>query len=364
VEKTRVIDFTSDETHLLLNPRMPAEERVRLERLAAAFPLRGHVWIATSGTSGAMKLAALSKQALLVSAAAVNRHLESTSGDVWCCVLPAFHVGGLGIHARAFLSGARVIESSWDPRAFAEREEVTLSALVPAQVSDLVRERLRAPRAMRAIVVGGGALDADLYREGRALGWPLLPSYGMTECCSQVATARGDSPALRLLSHVEVRTDAEGCLAVRSGALLSGYAVDDRFVDPKVNGWLQTEDIGEVRDGELIVRGRRGAFVKIGGESVDLSRLDAVLERAIAEAGGGDAAVVAIPDDRLGHVIQLVWADGDAAAIRAAFDAAVMPFERARAVHRVARIPRTALGKLRRAELVDELLRGDFEVRE
>jgi O-succinylbenzoic acid--CoA ligase len=358
VENADVIDFTSDETHLLLNPRMPEEERVRLERRAAEFPLRGHVWIATSGTSGALKLTALSKKALLVSAEAVNRHLESDTNDVWSLVLPTFHVGGLGIHARAFLSGARVIEREWDTRRFAE-EGVTLSSLVPAQVSDLVRERLRAPRSMRAIVVGGGALPDELYRAARELGWPVLPSYGMTECCSQVATATGDSPALRLLSHVEVRTDEDGCLAIRSDALLTGYAAEGRFLDPKADGWLQTEDVGEVREGELRIVGRRGAFIKIGGESVDLSRLDAVLERVLRERGG-DAALVAVPDDRLGHVINLAYVGGEIEVIRTSFDALVLPFERVRAVHRVAEIPRTPLGKLRRGALLEAVVRASF----
>ncbi|HWW62118.1 MAG TPA: AMP-binding protein, partial [Thermoanaerobaculia bacterium] len=138
-----MIDWRSDETHLLLNPRMPAEERTRLEQLAARFSLPAHVLLATSGTTGSLKLTALSKKALLASAAAVNRHLESTSADVWLCVLPTFHVGGLGIHARAFLSGARVV-TEWS-------DEVTLASLVPAQVSDLVRGGARPPSSLRAV---------------------------------------------------------------------------------------------------------------------------------------------------------------------------------------------------------------------
>jgi O-succinylbenzoic acid--CoA ligase len=107
VDKDWVIDWRSDESHLLLNPRMPREERRRLESYVV--PLKAHVWLATSGTSGALKLTALSKKALLASAASVNRHLQSYSKYVWCCVLPTFHVGGLGIYARALLSGARVV---------------------------------------------------------------------------------------------------------------------------------------------------------------------------------------------------------------------------------------------------------------
>jgi len=104
-----VIDWTSEETHVLLNPRMPERERTRLQRLAASISLPAHVWVATSGSSGAVKLVALSKRAILASAAAVNSRLESRTDDVWCPVLPMLHVGGMGIHARAHLLGSRVV---------------------------------------------------------------------------------------------------------------------------------------------------------------------------------------------------------------------------------------------------------------
>ena len=326
------IDWLSDEPHVLLNPRMPAEERARLESFVT--PLPGHLWLATSGTTGALKLTALSKRAMLASAAAVNRHLQSSADDVWLCVLPTFHVGGLGIYARAFLSGARIVTSGW--------EGVTLASLVPAQVSDLVRAGTRAPESLRAVVIGGGALSSTLYDEAGALGWPLLPSYGMTECCSQVATATPDSSELVLLDHIEARIESDGCLALRSDALFSGYASEEGFVDPKVEGWFVTEDVASIDGRVLRVQGRRGDFVKVGGESVDLSRLDRILADL-----GADAAAIAIHDDRLGHVIGVAIASADESVVDA-FNARVFPFERARRVIRVPAIPRTPLGKIMR----------------
>lgn len=343
-----MIDWLTSESHVLLNPRMPEEERARYQSFVIDLP--AHIWLATSGTTGALKLAALSKRAMLASAAAVNRHLQSNADDVWGCVLPAFHVGGLGIHARAFLSGARVITAQWDPHAFAAMEEMTLSSLVPAQVSDLVNASLRPPRQLRAIVVGGGALDGDLYNGARERGWPLLPSYGMTETCSQVATATLVSPELVLLDHVEARQESDGRLAFKGESLLTGYGAEDGFVDPKEDGWLITADLGTVEGRVLRVQGRAGDFVKIGGESVDLTRLDAIL----AAIAGLHAAVVAVPDARMGHVIHLaVTPEIDADAVVAAFNERVLPFERPRAVHRVAEIPRTPLGKLIRTKLPD-----------
>jgi O-succinylbenzoic acid--CoA ligase len=346
MDSPHLIDWSSEDSLVLLNPRMPESERLRRERLVV--PLRGHLWLATSGTTGVMKMAAVSKRAMLVSAAAVNRHLASDASDVWASVLPGYHVGGLGIDARAFLSGARVVRFAWNPERFASEPGVTLSALVPAQVSDLVSAGLRAPAAMRAIVIGGGAMTESLYRSARDLGWPVLPSYGMTECSSQVATARLGSPDLLLLDHVEARVEPDGRLALRSEALFTGYGLEDGFVDPKRDGWFVAEDRVELERGILRVLGRTADFVKIGGESVDLSRLDLVLADITAEA-----AVFTLPDERLGHVIALAVAEGDAESIKAQFNERVMPYERARRVVRVAAIPRTPLGKLIRSQLAD-----------
>jgi len=336
------VDFESQQSHLLLNPRMPAEERARLESLVPELP--AHVFVATSGTTGAIKLVALSKAAILASARAVNERLASTRDDVWCRVLPYFHVGGLGIHARAHLSGARVLEMSWDARAFA-KTEATLASLVPAQVHDLVTAGLRPPRTLRAVLVGGGAFDPDLQARGRALGWPLLATYGMSECCSTVTVES------ELLSHLEARSEPDGRLAFRGASLFTGYAAEAGVVDPKVDGWFLTEDFGDVAGRTVRVRGRAADFVKIGGESVDLNRLDAIL-RYIA---GDAAAVVAVPDARLGRVIHLA-STVDAEDIVERFNAQVLPFEKIRQVHRVPRIPRSPLGKLLRAEL-EQLLK-------
>jgi O-succinylbenzoic acid--CoA ligase len=356
-----VIDFFDDETHVLLNPRMPEEDRRTLEEIARKVPsLRAHVWIATSGTTGALRLVALSKNAIRASAEAVNIHLEARAADIWHCVLPTFHVGGLGIYARAALSGSRVIASEWDARQFVQTaidEHVTLASLVPAQVRDLVAMGERTPGSMRAIVVGGGAMPLDLYAEARELGWPVLPSYGMTETCSQVATARGDSPELKLLSHVSVRVGPDQHLAFRGASLLTGYAFLDAsgeaaFADPKIEGWFVSQDRGELHGDTLRPLGRAGEFVKIGGESVDIARLDAILDSLRGET---EAAVVPVPDERLGHVIHLATTSDAVAAVVAAFNARVSPFERIRAVRRVRAIPRSPLGKLLRTKLIAEL---------
>lgn len=335
--------------------------------------IKRHIWLTTSGTSGSLKWVGLSKEAVLKSAGAVNRHLESDSKDIWLHALPPFHVGGLGIAARSHLSGARVVtmQGKWDPiefhRALSE-EKATLSALVPAQVHDLVMKDLRAPLSMHGIIVGGGALGECLYKQAVAMGWPLLPSYGMSECCSQVATARkGNSvsglPVLELLDHIEAKTDNESRLWIKSSALLSVYIYkrNDSFVviDPKEEGWFKTEDLGEVKDRKLMVFGRMGDFFKIGGESVDFLRLEKILnEIRLNLHVKEDMALVPIPDPRLGYVIHLAvqGACEHTDQVLACFQARVFPFEKIRQVHQMFRIPRTPLNKLLKQELIAQII--------
>lgn len=331
-----MIDFDSAESHLLVNPRMPPEESERL----VVPPLPGHVFVTTSGSTGAVKLVALSKAAILASAAAVNGHFGVTRDDVFAAVLPPFHVGGLGIYARAHLSGARVVAMEWEPRTFAG-SDATIASLVPAQVHDLVRLRLRPQPAMRAILVGGAAFDPELSARARTLGWPVHASYGMSECASTIAIGE----PLQLLPHLDARIDTDDRLALRGASLFTGYVEDGVLTDPKVEGWFISEDRAALDGRTLTITGRPPDFVKIGGESVDLRRLDRILASITP-----DAALFAAPDERLGHVIHLAVTRDDPRAIDE-FNARVLPFERARAVHRVDEIPRSPLGKLLRREL-------------
>lgn len=364
--------WDTTETEVLLNPRMPDETRARLLKAQASLPtLTAHVWLTTSGSSG-LKWVALSKAALLASAAAVNTHLEATRADSWVLPLPLFHAGGLGILARAHLSGATVHqwgggEAKWEAQAFQAFLADTgaaLTSLVPTQLHDLVQTGLPCPPTLRAVVIGGGALNIDLARAARALGWPALPSYGLSECCSQVATARPsppalmeDNPPLILLPHITARAGDDGRLQIKSQALLTGYGLvnDDgaaRFVDPKEDGWFLTEDRGGVTGDVLTIAGRIGDFVKIGGESVDVARLSRLWERQNVP----DTVLVAVPDTRLGAAIHLAAA-GDISnaalsdAVRA-YNAEVLPFERVQRQHRLESIPRSPLGKLLRTALL------------
>lgn len=299
---------------LLLNPRLPAAWSSLI--LAAEFPAApGRVWLATSGTGGKLKIVALSCEALEASARAVNAHLAADAHDMWINPLPLFHVGGLGIVVRAALTGGRCeFLENWNAREYVKRAaecDAALSSLVPAQVHDVVAARLSCPPSLRAIVVGGGALDETLRASAAELGWPLLPSYGLSEASSQVATAAPgaeDFPWLPLLGHIEARVGDDGLLELRGPSLLTGWIIfesggSSRWEDPKRDGWFRTNDRCELRDRKLRVLGRADDLVKIRGELVDVAALERELQLRVSS---GLVRVDVEPDVRNGARLSVV----------------------------------------------------------
>lgn len=285
---------------LQLNPKLPQETQTVFVNLYEKFKHEfspDSLWLATSGTTSGMKggsLVVLSHEALEVSARAVNAHLQVSSQDRWGLALPLFHIGGLMILIRAALVGVGVsrFDESWDARRFHRwlgDARVTLLSLVPTQVFDLVEAGLTAPRGLRAVIVGGARLEPELFQRARDLGWPLLVSYGMTECGSQVATGSLAEPGvLRPLLHVEARS-VDGVIEIRSRAMMTAKLDLVGTVTRMNDGeWYRTSDRGAVIDigGQpaLEIHGRVGDVVKILGELVDVARLNGVLHALLPAA--------------------------------------------------------------------------------
>ncbi|MBA2369494.1 MAG: AMP-binding protein [Candidatus Protochlamydia sp.] len=371
-----MINWSDTQSYVLCNPAYSQEKKDHYQKLLeVASDLKGHIWFATSGST-VQKWVGLSKKALLASAEGVNQHLDSNSTDIWLKALPDFHVGGLGIWSRAYLSGATLIDyrlarpGKWKGCEFftcLENTNATLTSLVPAQLYDLALLGRPPPTTLRAVIIGGGALIPELYKKAVDLGWPILPSYGLTECASSVATAilgswenKDSAPVLKILNHADVKSE-EGRLRIKSSSLLSAYAIFEKeeiyLKDPKVNGWFQSEDRGEVNSGFIAILGRLDGLVKIGGENVDMARLEALFSALYMQSDcKEDYALVSMPDARLGQrLILAIASEEQSTGFKLAierFQASVLPFEEIRQVCLIPSIPRSPLSKVSRPELI------------
>ena len=355
------IDWENKENYFFIHPQKKIIFNFKfLEKLS------GCLFISTSGTKEE-KCAVLPKKAFLVSAQSVNTHLKVQKKDRWLVALPLFHVGGLSILARSFLSCSKcfVLKEKWSPKFFSsciEEKKITLTSLVPAQVYDLVSQKIQAPSFLRAVIVGGGFLHKSLYYSARKLGWPLLPSYGLTEAGSQVATANLESlklqkyPKLFILDHCKVRIRQKDRICIQSPSLFLGYCLQKPrgkkiLSRPFDSNWFITEDRGEVTENTLKVFGRGENFVKIKGENTSLYRLENLLMKVLAEMKfpSGKYQIIFSPNKRSGSQVDLAASDSNIQTLiqlRQIFNDQVISAEKIQNCYVVLKIPLSSLSKV------------------
>ena len=334
---------------------------------APADPERFVTLMQTSGSGGPAKLVPLRARHHAASVRAIARRLELSADDRWLVCLPLHHIGGLAIVLRATLTGASVrLHQRFDADRLAAAlagDAITHLSLVPTMLTRLV-DRLQGPppRSLRCVLVGGASSDPGLLQRARSSGLPVVPTWGMTEAGSQLATpSLAEAAALDFaatpglvgpaLDGVELRP-ADGCegeLEVRAPMLFEAYA--DSPGGPDADGWFATGDRGFVdAEGRVRIVGRLGDRIISGGENVDTL----AVERALHGAGiVDDVGVIGVPDDEWGErVAAVVVSDRTAAALTAWARAHLEPHQRPRTWKLVDRLPRTDAGKPDRGALV------------
>lgn len=366
------LNWSSEESFLLLNNRLPDSVEIELKNLYQKYQEKGHIWLTSSGSTTAenhsVKLIALGKTAILNAAKSVNLFLNASKHDRWLNVLPCFHIGGLAIHARAALSESSLFESSnqrWNPLGFVEQvreQKITLTSLVPTQIYDLVQSHSQCPESIRYVLVGGGMLSENLYLEARKLGWPLLLSYGMTETCAAVAIAdpnqlEKNNPQLVPLSHCQFTLNHDDFLQIKSNSLLTGFAQmrnGESFWETAVqDGWYTTDDRAIIGKESIKILGRGKDYVKIKGEGVNLAYLQSMLEKIVFESipdNGKELVITKIQNERTQYELILLHtnqiSEENIKLILRRYNDAVMPYEKIENTRLVPQFKRTSLGKI------------------
>jgi O-succinylbenzoic acid--CoA ligase len=320
---------------------------------AAALPDDTAFVLFTSGSTGPARGVVLSRAAIV--AATTASRLGWRAGDRWLCCLPLAHAGGLSIVVRCLAARTPVVllDGDFDPDrvlALACDARATLLSLVPAQLAALADRA--APPALRAVLLGGAAAAPSLVARAVAAGWPVLPTYGLTETFGQVATATEPGGPPIVLPGVTIT--AADTLRIRGPMLATAY-LDGEAIAPE----LVTADVGTLAGDALHVRGRRDDVIITGGENVHPVEVEAVLA---ATPGVRAACVFGVPDARWGQLVAAaIVADRelDLDAARARWHAQLPAHARPRRLAHVAELPHTPSGKIdrrRAAELATTAL--------
>jgi o-succinylbenzoate---CoA ligase len=302
--------------------------------------------LTTSGSTGMPKAVVHTIDSMRASAVATSNALGiDPDADRWLACLPLAHIGGLSVLLRSICTGTPVTVLPGFDADRVTREAKTGGATRVSLVTKALR--MVDPALFRTVLLGGASPPADRPSN-------CIATYGMTETGSGVVYER------RALDGVELRVDGDGGIWVRGPMLLRSYRTHADDIDPKTSdGWFATGDAGGFHDdGSLFVTGRIGDVIVSGGEKIWPERADAAL---LAHPAVADVAVVGRPDPDWGmilvaHVVpsntqQPPQLDDLRDFVKRTLPAWYAP--KALRFHEA--LPRTALGKIRRAELRDSL---------
>jgi malonyl-CoA/methylmalonyl-CoA synthetase len=341
----------------------------------------------TSGTTARPKGAVLTHANIEAQVRSLVEAWEWTASDRILGVLPLHHVHGvINVLTCALWSGAVCElmprfdpEQVWDRIA---RGGLTLFMAVPTIYARLVRAWEEAPpqrreamsrgaRQMRLMVSGSAPLPVDLFERWREItGHLLLERYGMTEIGMALSNPlRGPRIAGSVgapLPGVEVRLVDErgrevppgvaGQIEVRGpGVFLEYWGRPEATREAFREGWFRTGDIAVLEGGRYRILGRASVdIIKSGGYKLSAVEIETALR---GHPQIEDCAVVGVPDPELGQMVGAAVVprraeELDVEELRRWLGERLAPYKVPRRFLVLGDLPRNALGKVVKAELV------------
>jgi HIP---CoA ligase len=274
----------------------------------------------TAGTTGRPKGAMLRHRAM----AQTTRVWADTVGlrpdDRYLIASPFFHIMGhkTGVMACVTVGATILPVPVFEPGetlALVERERVTVLPGPPTLYHSLLDHPARAERdlsSLRLAVTGAASVPVELVKRVRdELPFDVvITAYGLTEATGVVTMCRPDDPPEVIaetsgvaIAGVELRL-AEGTdeVLVRGVGVMAGYLDDPSATAAAIDadGWLHTGDVGRLSEtGHLTITDRLKDLYICGGFNVYPAEVEDLLLR---HPGVGQAAVIGVPDERLGEV--------------------------------------------------------------
>ncbi len=279
----------------------------------------------TSGTTGSPKGVVMTHGRTLAVATDWVAMTGLSAGDVYLMVNPYFHMFGLkaGILASVAAGATMLPEPVFDADRVLARvagERVTVLPGPPTLYQSILDHRARDDHdlsSLRVAVTGAADIPVELIRRvhDELPFSTVVTGYGLTEAGTASATGEGDDAEAiattvgRARPGFALRIDGQKPGAAESGEILvRGPSVMARYLDDpaetakvlSADGWLRTGDLGMLDDaGRLHIVGRVKDMFIVGGFNAYPAEIENALLRHPAVR---QAAVIGIPDDRLGEV--------------------------------------------------------------
>jgi len=334
----------------------------------------------TSGTTGTPKAVPLKRRQMLYAAHASAQNFRPADDHFWLLCLPLNHIGGISIILRSILYGTGIyrmkkFDAEMVMTFLSENPLFHVASMVPTMLKRLLENRtFHTHNDFRAILLGGGALDQSLVRESIRRGIPLVPSYGMTETCAQVAAnpilkPSGTYPPLKSVgtlfepNEIEIRdSDGKnlgpnnpGTIWLRGPQIFDGYLTADKNNCFDENGWFNTGDFGYLNaNRQLFFESRRKDLIVTGGENVSPGEVERELMRIRPVK---EAVVIGVKDKEWGQkVVAVITTNNEGKItpqkIRKILKERLSPYKIPKDIVLVDTLPKSEAGKILRNEII------------
>ncbi len=338
--------------------------------------------IYTSGTTGTPKGVVLTHRNYLANARMLMHVIPMGLDDRFLMVLPLFHVNAQVTSVLVPLSASAtvVMTRKFAPLSilpFIEKYRATVMSAVPTIYMVMCRMMQAEPRdisSIRVFASGAAPLPESIYRTAQeVLKRPLIMGYGLTEatCASAVADYRDPikwdsvgSPlrytSIRIVGEdgKEVPVGEVGEILVSGPTVMKGYYKDPEATAEVIKGgWLHTGDLGRYdEDGYLYIAGRLKDMIIRGGQNIYPAQVENILS---VMPGVEECCIVGVHEERWGQEVLAVVKRAEGSALTEQDVIAycrehLAVYKCPRFVEFLAELPKTATGKIKKAELANQ----------
>ncbi|WP_183544667.1 class I adenylate-forming enzyme family protein [Nocardioides albus] len=302
-------------------------------------PDHAAVLLYTSGTTGKPKGAVLTHRNLIFTGDVISRVLETGPQDVMGTALPLFHVFGQGsVMASVYTAGSCFsVIRPFDPvkvlDTVAEHRLTGLSGVPTMWMAMLHAETDRRPEEfaqLRVASSGGAAMPVEVAKAFKArFGATILDGYGLSETTgggtvnlpeglrkegSVGQALPGTKIAILDPLGKQLPVGEVGEVALSGPMVMREYwNRPDATAAARSGEWFLSGDLGRVDDdGHVYIVDRKKDLVIRGGYNVYPREVEEVL---YSHPAIRQAAVVGVPDERLGEEVAAVYAVVDGASL-------------------------------------------------
>jgi len=318
---------------------IPDEDLARsFQELSISFLSREHIVFKSSGTTGIPKELLFPHDDIVASALKTSSFFQYNKDDKVLHVLPLRYVAGAMMLFRAWVSRLHLIVQ--DPRlAVTVNDFFQFAPMTPAQLSQSIRQQDDFLSHFNTILLGGGPVPYSLEERLSSSETTIYHGYGMTETLTHVALRKlGAGDVYKALDGVCFNQDTIGCLIVH----IPHLSVSTHH----------TRDVVDLIDsGSFRWLGRADDVINSGGLKLYPQEIENALHPYISEP----FVVVSQADELLGERIVLA-VEGDEYPIKQQmFWELIEKKLRPKDIYFIPKFPRTVSGKIKRAEIQNQL---------